>query len=96
MYFNNKDIFSVSPELLLFRAQKGEYNQGDARIASMFTNLLQNMRVDNFDAKLNFIEREMLATLRSKMKSDSSLQANEQPYLPYLSKAFCDDLQFLA
>ncbi|OLQ79851.1 DNA phosphorothioation-dependent restriction protein DptG [Photobacterium proteolyticum] len=96
MYFDNKDIFSVSPELLLFRAQKGEYTAGDTRVASLFTNLLQNMRVENFDAKLNFIEREMLATLRSKMKDDSSVQASEQPYLPYLSKAFRDDLKFLA
>ncbi len=96
MYFDNKDIFSVSPELLLFRAQKGEFATGDSRVASMFTNLLQNMRVEEFDAKLNFIEREMLSTLRGKMKSDSSMQASEHPYLPYLSKAFREDLKFLA
>ncbi len=95
MYFDNKDIFTVSPELLLFRAQKGEFAAGDSRVASMYTNLLQNMRVEEFDAKLNFIEREMLSTLRGKMKSDSSLQASEKPYLPYLSKAFRDDLKFL-
>ncbi|WP_408901222.1 DNA phosphorothioation-dependent restriction protein DptG [Photobacterium piscicola] len=96
MYFDNKDIFSVSPELLLFRAQKGEFSTGDSRVASMFTNLLQNMRVEEFDAKLNFIEREMLSTLRDKMKTDSLMQASEHPYLPYLSKAFRDDLKFLA
>ncbi|MCV5656074.1 DNA phosphorothioation-dependent restriction protein DptG, partial [Escherichia coli] len=77
-------------------AQKGEFAAGDSRVASMFTNLLQNMRVEEFDAKLNFIEREMLSTLRGKMKSDSSMQASEHPYLPYLSKAFRDDLKFLA
>ncbi len=96
MYFDNKDIFSVSPELLLFRAQKGEFSKGDYRVASMFTNLLQNMRVEEFDTKLNFIEQEMLLTLRDKMKTDSSMQASEHPYLPYLSKAFRDDLKFLA
>ncbi|MEZ9132903.1 DNA phosphorothioation-dependent restriction protein DptG [Vibrio breoganii] len=96
MYFDNKNIFTVSPELLLFRAQKGEFVAGDSRIASMYSNLLQNMRVEEFDAKLNFIEREMLSTLRGKMKPDSSLQANEKPYLPYLSKAFREDLRFLA
>ncbi|MGF1742047.1 DNA phosphorothioation-dependent restriction protein DptG [Vibrio profundum] len=95
MYFDNQDIFSVSPELLLFRAQKGEFSSGDSRVASMFTNLLQNMRVEEFDAKLNFIEREMLATLRSKMKSDSMMKASEEPYLPYLSKSFRSDLKFL-
>ncbi|CAE6906161.1 hypothetical protein ACOMICROBIO_FLGHMIGD_01773 [Vibrio sp. B1FLJ16] len=96
MYFDDKDIFSVSPELLLFRAQKGEFVAGDSRIAAMYINLLQNMRVEDFDAKLNFIEREMLSTLRGKMKADSSMQATEHPYLPYLSKAFRDDLKFLA
>ncbi|GLT17752.1 hypothetical protein GCM10007938_15300 [Vibrio zhanjiangensis] len=96
MYFDNKDIFSVSPELLLFRAQKGEFAAGDSRIASMFINLLQNTRVEAFDSKLNFIEREILSTLRKKMESDSSMQASEHPYLPYLSKAFRDDLKFLA
>ncbi|UTT85443.1 DNA phosphorothioation-dependent restriction protein DptG [Vibrio pelagius] len=96
MYFENKDIFTVSPELLLFRAQKGEFAASDSRVASMYTNLLQNMRVEEFDAKLNFIEREMLSTLRGKMKSDSSLKASEKPYLPYLSKAFRDDLKFLS
>lgn len=96
MYFDNKDIFSVSPELLLFRAQKGEYVQSDLRIASMFTNLLQDQRVESFDAKLNFIEREMLTTLRDQMKDDSSMQSSEEPYLPYLSKAFRSDLKFLS
>ncbi|MDF2153717.1 DNA phosphorothioation-dependent restriction protein DptG [Vibrio sp. CAU 1672] len=96
MYFDNKDIFSVSPELLLFRAQKKQLAAGDLRVASMFINLLQNMRVEEFDAKLNFIEREMLATLRGKMEADSLMRASEHPYLPYLSKAFRDDLKFLA
>ncbi|GGA93454.1 DNA phosphorothioation-dependent restriction protein DptG [Agarivorans gilvus] len=95
MYFDNKDIFSVSPELLLFRAQKGEYETGDARIASMFTNLLKNERIDVVEPNLNFIEREVLTTLRSRMKDDSSMQVYEKPYLPYLSKAFRDDLNFL-
>ncbi len=96
MYFDNRDIFSVSPELLLFRAQKDQVTAGDTRIASMFTNLLQSMRVEEFDAKLNFIEREILATLRNKMKAESSMHASEEPYLPYLSQAFRDDLKFLS
>ncbi|NOH72986.1 DNA phosphorothioation-dependent restriction protein DptG [Vibrio pectenicida] len=96
MYFDNEDIFTISPELLLFRAQKVKFSAGNSRIASMYTNLIQNMRIEEFDAKLNFIEREMLSTLREKMKPDSSFQASEKPYLPYLSKAFRDDLKFLA
>ncbi|WP_112478796.1 DNA phosphorothioation-dependent restriction protein DptG [Vibrio variabilis] len=96
MYFDNRDIFSVSPELLLFRAQKDQYKQSDLRIATMFSNLLYGLRVDEFDAKLNFIEQQMLVTLREQMKSDSSMVAKEQPYLPYLSTAFSKDFKFLA
>ncbi|MEZ9590751.1 DNA phosphorothioation-dependent restriction protein DptG [Vibrio breoganii] len=96
MYFDNKDIFSVSPELLLFRAQKGEFSAGDARVASMFTSLLQSSPPKKFDAKLNFIEKEMLDTLRNKMSDDSSLKTTEKPYLPFLSDAFREDLKFLS
>jgi DNA phosphorothioation-dependent restriction protein DptG len=95
MYFENKDIFSVSPELLLFRAQKELVSSGDVRIASMYTNLTSNQRIDSFNGNLNFLEREMLNTLRSKMKDDNSLQSAERPYLPFLSKAFRKDLRFL-
>jgi len=96
MYFDNKDIFQVSPELLLFRAQKGEYGQSDARISALFTNLLQNYQVEAFDSRLNFIEKEMLAVLNEQMTQDDSMKAKEAPYLPYLSKAFKDDLKFLS
>ncbi|AJR09783.1 DNA phosphorothioation-dependent restriction protein DptG [Photobacterium gaetbulicola] len=95
MYFDGNDIFSVSPELLLFRAQKDQLDAGDSRIASMFINLLRGLRISEFDEQLNFIEREMLQTLRAKMKDDFSTQASEEPYLPYLSKAFREDLKFL-
>jgi len=96
MYFDDKDIFSVSPEFLLFRAQKGEFASVDGRIASMFMNLFQNMQIERFDSKLNFIEREMLNTLNSKMKNESSKPVCEQPYLPYLSKVFRADIKFLS
>ncbi len=39
MYFDQRDILSVSPEFLLFRSQKGQFEQSDARIASMFTSM---------------------------------------------------------
>ena len=96
MYFENKEIFSVSPELLLFLSQKEQLSAADSRIASMYTNLLQNMRIEEFDAKLNFIEQEMLSTLRSKMTDEQSKDVGEKPYLPYLSAAFRNDLKFLS
>ncbi|WP_390338775.1 DNA phosphorothioation-dependent restriction protein DptG [Vibrio harveyi] len=96
MYFENKDIFSISPELLLFLSQKEQLSAADSRIASMYINLLQNMRIEEFDSKLNFVEQEMLLTLRSKMADEKSKDVGEKPYLPYLSRVFRNDLKFLS
>lgn len=97
MYFTNKDIFSVSPEFLLFKSQKSECKAGDLRVASLFINLLNGRQIEQFDTNLNFIEKELLETLRSKTKpdTDKSLRANEAPYLPYMATAFKRDLDFL-
>jgi DNA phosphorothioation-dependent restriction protein DptG len=97
MYFTNQQIFSVSPEFLLFKSQKSECKAGDLRVASLFINLLNGRQIEQFDANLNFIERELLETLRSKTKPDTdmSLRATESPYLPYMAEAFKRDLEFL-
>ena len=97
MYFSNQDIFSVSPEFLLFKSQKSECKAGDLRVASLFINLLNGRQIEQFDANLNFIEQELLETLRSKTKpdTDKSLRASEAPYLPYMAEVFKRDLEFL-
>lgn len=97
MYFTNQDIFSVSPEFLLFKSQKSECKAGDFRVASLFINLLNGRQIEQFDANLNFIEQEFLQTLRSKTKPDNDklLRADELPYLPYIAEAFKRDLEFL-
>lgn len=96
MYFGNKDILTISPEVLLFRAQKGEFTTADERISSLFINLLRGQRVEGFEAKVNFIESEMLGVFRKKLKSHTPKEAKENPYLPYLSTVFREDLKFLA
>ncbi|MFS1873313.1 DNA phosphorothioation-dependent restriction protein DptG [Enterovibrio norvegicus] len=95
MYFDERDIFTVSPEFLLFHAQKSVI-QTDARFAKLFTNLLQNEQIKPLDPSLTFIESEMLSTLRSKMKGEAADTVREQPYLPFISSAFREDLRFLA
>lgn len=97
MYFTNQQIFSVSPEFLLFKSQKSECKAGDLRVASLFINLLNGRQIEQFDVNLNFIEQELLETLRSKTKPDTdiSLRATESPYLPYMAEAFKRDLEFL-
>lgn len=96
MYFDQESILSVSPEFLLFRSQKGQFDQSDARIASMFTSMLQGMRIDSFGSRLNFVEQEILATLSLKMKDEQPTNGTEEPYLPFLSKVFRKDLRFLS
>ena len=96
MYFEQRDILSVSPEFLLFRSQKGQFEQSDARIASMFTSMLQGMRIEKFGTRLNFIEHEILTTLSQKMRDEQVSQNIEEPYLPFLSYVFRKDLKFLS
>ncbi|MCL1076569.1 DNA phosphorothioation-dependent restriction protein DptG [Parashewanella spongiae] len=95
MYFDEKDVFSISPELLLFRAQKNEFNTSDQRISSLFINLMQAERVSQFDEKLNFIEQEFLCVLRAHLK-DKQVKIKEESYLPHLTNAFKADLRFLS
>lgn len=96
MYFDQRDILSVSPEFLLFRSQKGQFEQSDARIASMFTSMLQGMRIEKFGTRLNFIEHEILTTLSQNMRDEQVSQSIEEPYLPFLSRVFRKDLKFLS
>lgn len=96
MYFDNQGIFSVSPELLLFRAQKELVKSADSRMASMFNGLARNQKIESFESNLNFVERDILETLRGKMKDERAQKVTERPYLPFLSEVFCKDLKFLA
>lgn len=96
MYFDQQDVFSISPELFLFKAQKGLPSSADKRFADMYINLLQNVRIEEFDGNTNFIEREFISTFRKQMKDDQSIKATEEPYLPFLSTVFREDLKFLA
>ncbi|MGY5450545.1 DNA phosphorothioation-dependent restriction protein DptG [Agarivorans sp. MS3-6] len=96
MYFKNKDILSVSPEFSLFSAQKEIRTQSDQRIASLFNSLAQNQQIERFDAQVNFVEKEMLLVLQNQMKKTQQTGPKEAPYLPFLSQAFKQDIQFLA
>lgn len=99
MYFTNENIFSVTPEFLLFKSQKSQDNKytRDMRMASLFINLLQGQQIERFESNLNFLEEEFLKTLLDKTKSDrdKDFQVTESPYLPYIAEAFKRDLEFL-
>lgn len=101
MYFSTKALFNISPETLLFKGQKAHGNmRANERFSSLYISLLQELRIKEFDTKLNFLEHEILSTLNEskKMKEakDSTYTAKEKPYIPFLSKSFKKDLQFLS
>lgn len=95
MYFDDGALFTVSPETLLFKSQKQLRKTSDERISSLFINLLQELRIKDFDTKLNFLENEILSTLNAKMREEGT-KAKEHPYLPFLSDCFRKDLRFLS
>lgn len=96
MYFEKKDIFRTSPEMLLFKAHKDECSSVDERVARMFANLLMNLQIQSFNTKSNFIEREFLSVLNEKLEDGKLEPQTEVPYLPELTHAFREDFKFLS
>lgn len=103
MYFNSQGFNQVSPLFLLFHAQfQGErFISGsavDKRLGTFFANLMGDFNLKYpLQDKLNFIEEIILDKLKDKVAPlEKSPFAKEQPYLPYMSKCFQTDLEFLA
>lgn len=103
LYFENRDIFKYSPLFLLFNAQfenlgKSKLGSANWRLGTLFTSLLAQLSIpDQPLDRLNFIEQEMLQVLKQKIVAlDKNPFSEEQPYLPYLSDAFQQDIRFLA
>ncbi|MEE1673620.1 DNA phosphorothioation-dependent restriction protein DptG [Agarivorans aestuarii] len=96
MYFEQKDILKISPKMLLFKAKKGEYMSVDERLATMFSNHLMDLKLNDFDVKSNFLEREFLVTLEKKLEVKKAAPKTEVPYLPELTQAFRQDFKFLS
>jgi DNA phosphorothioation-dependent restriction protein DptG len=102
MYFSTKAVFNISPIFLLFKAQrkglgKAELGASNVRMGDLFFGLTGNAEsLNDVNDRLNFIERQMLHVLQQKLTDDTSHDASEKPYLPYIAKAFQDDINFLA
>lgn len=101
MYFENDELYKISPELLLFKAQKAQGNSANKRLGDFFLNLLQDFYIDEkVDTKLNFIEEEIVQSfnnfvIQGKSAGTVTAKTNEEPYLPFLSETFEKDLRFL-
>ncbi|MCG7532632.1 DNA phosphorothioation-dependent restriction protein DptG [Psychrobium sp. MM17-31] len=101
MYFENDELYKISPELLLFKAQKVQGNSANERLGDFFLNLLQNFYIEEkVDTKLNFIEEEIVQSfnnfvIQGNPAGTVTAKTNEEPYLPFISKKFEKDLRFL-
>lgn len=100
MYFNNDELFNVSPKFLAFKAQKQPGKPANQRLTALFESLLQNTRLPKTnDNNLNFIEKEFVDTFEEHVftsKVASSLNTNQHCYLPFLAEHFQADLRFIS
>jgi len=95
-YFEKNDILMVAPQCLLLNANTEQTKAADQRVARVLRNLLGNMNlVFDVDDHLNFIERTFLNVLIDKCKKTTFTQVDES-YLPFISKYFQQDMDFLA
>ncbi|MCQ8820301.1 DNA phosphorothioation-dependent restriction protein DptG [Pseudoalteromonas agarivorans] len=98
MYFENEQLFKISPELLIFKALKDEVDTNSKKLGDMFVGLLNGLTLDSSSVNdLNFLEKEIKAEFDSFYVSGKSKTAlkTEPAYLPFLSELFKQDLQFL-
>lgn len=101
MYFENDELFKISPELLLFKASDAKTKSPESRMGRFFLNLLQGFYLkDKPKTKLNFIEKEIISTFESHViegSKDGTITdtAKEEPFLPFIAEQFAKDLSFL-
>lgn len=98
IYFSTDDIYKISPDFLILKSKSSHIEQNNLRIADMYFNLLGSEIDFNFgDAKVNFLEKEIIRILNEKrIKKHEKYNVKEEPYLPYLSEKFKEDLIFLS
>ena len=98
MYFDNEQLFKISPELLVLKVLKGKVDTNSKKLGDMFVGLLNGLTLDSSSVNdLNFLEKEIKAEFDSfyvSGKSKTTLKT-EPAYLPFLSELFKQDLQFL-
>lgn len=104
MYFENGQIFKISPEFLLFKTIKQKGSARDASLGNMFSNLLQNFFFNEKpNNKFNFLENQLYSELLKLMQVSEKVKGDgltfskpsEAPYLPFMAKNIQQDLRFL-
>ena len=99
MYFENDQLFKISPELLMFKAVKGEIDTNNKKLGDMLIGLLNGFSVDSSpETNLNILEKEIKSEFDAFYVSTKVRQQTPQtqvPYLPFLTNCFQQDLKFL-
>ena len=99
MYFENEELFKISPELLMFKATKGEIDANSKKLGDTLINLLNGFSVDSSpETNLNILAKEIKAefdTFYVSTKVKQPVKETQTPYLPFLTKCFQQDLKFL-
>jgi len=99
MYFENDELFKISPELLMFKAVKGEIDTNSKKLGDMFIGLLNGYSVESSpETNLNMLEKEIKSefdTFYVSTKLKQQEPQNQTPYLPFLTECFQQDLKFL-
>ncbi|MGR6832000.1 DNA phosphorothioation-dependent restriction protein DptG [Aliivibrio wodanis] len=97
MYFHNDELFKISPELLIFKATKEELDINSERLGDMYAGILNGFTLESTSmTSLNFIEKGIKTEFDKFHVSGKKEEPKEAlTYLPFISKYFKKDLQFL-
>ncbi len=99
MYFENDQFLRISPELLIFKAVKGEIDTNSKKLGDMYLGLLNGFTVpSSSENQLNFLEKEIKTEFdRAYVTGHPKLgMMNDSSYLPFLTTHFQQDLLFLS
>ncbi|SFP81178.1 DNA phosphorothioation-dependent restriction protein DptG [Enterovibrio norvegicus] len=97
MYFQNDELFKISPEFLIFKAAGKEIDANSKKLGDMYAGVLNGFTVESSSVtNLNFLEREIKSEFDKFHVSGKKTTPKEFPtYLPFISEYFKKDLHFL-
>ena len=99
MYFENEELFKISPELLMFKATKGEIDPNSEKLGDTLIELLNGFSLSSSqNSNLNILAKEIKAnfdTFNDSTRVNQPVRKSKVSYLPYLTSHFQQDLKFL-
>jgi len=103
MYFSSDTFFDIAPECLLFNISTLTASSSKHRLGDLYSSLVQDYYNEHPERlKRNFLEQQVVSSLRTSdvladyTGSRYSKKIDEKPFLPFLSKCFQRDIEFLS